>query len=129
MTKDAAAPKTINRRISSLSSLYKFLAGAAAELRLPITVPNPLFRIALLRGPQRVIDVMTAQSVAPRRTIMKTFTIDNDNNNITAFASAEEAAATTTTPFDSFASQQELAELVAGVGVSLITLSAASPQR
>jgi len=36
-----AAPKTLNRRISSLSSLYKYLAAAAAELRLPITVPNP----------------------------------------------------------------------------------------
>jgi site-specific recombinase XerD len=41
MVKHGAAPKTINRRISSLSSFYKFLAGAAAELRLPITVPNP----------------------------------------------------------------------------------------
>src|ERR1035441_1834637 len=36
-----AAPKTLNRRISSLSSFYKYLAGAAAELRLPIMVPNP----------------------------------------------------------------------------------------
>jgi integrase/recombinase XerC len=36
-----AAPKTMNRRISSLSSFYKYLAAAAAELRLPITVPNP----------------------------------------------------------------------------------------
>ena len=36
-----AAPKTINRRISSLSSFYKYLGGAAAELRLPVTVPNP----------------------------------------------------------------------------------------
>lgn len=36
-----AAPKTLNRRISSLSSFYKYLAGAAAELRLPISVPNP----------------------------------------------------------------------------------------
>lgn len=36
-----SAPKTINRHIASLSSLYKYLAGAAAELRLPITVPNP----------------------------------------------------------------------------------------
>lgn len=32
-----AAPKTINRRISSLSVFYKYLAGAAAEMRLPIT--------------------------------------------------------------------------------------------
>ena len=36
-----AAPKTINRRISSLSSFYKYLAAAAAEIRLPIIVANP----------------------------------------------------------------------------------------
>ena len=35
------APKTINRRVSSVSSFYKYLQGAASELRLPITVPNP----------------------------------------------------------------------------------------
>jgi hypothetical protein len=57
------------------------------------------------------MNVMTAQSVAPRRFKM-TFTIDSDNN-ITAFASAEEAAAAITTPFDTFASQKELAELIA----------------
>jgi site-specific recombinase XerD len=34
-------PKTINRRISSLSSFYKYLGVAAAELRFPITVLNP----------------------------------------------------------------------------------------
>jgi hypothetical protein len=59
-----------------------------------------------------VIHVMTAQSVAPRSTIMTTFTIDTENN-ITAFGTPEEAAATTTTPFDTFASQKELAELAA----------------
>ena len=37
----SSASKTINRHIASLSSFYKYLAGAAAELRLPITVPNP----------------------------------------------------------------------------------------
>lgn len=41
MAEDGRAPKTINRRIASLSSFYKYLAAAAAELRLPITVPNP----------------------------------------------------------------------------------------
>ena len=40
---------------------------------------------------------------------MRTFTID-EQNNITAFGSAEEAAGATTTPFDSFSSRQELAE-------------------
>ena len=43
---------------------------------------------------------------------MTTFTI-NDENEIVAFGSQEEAAAATTTPFDSFATQQELAELAA----------------
>lgn len=41
LVRAGAAPKTINRRISSLSSFYKYLGGAAAELRLPISVPNP----------------------------------------------------------------------------------------
>jgi len=41
---------------------------------------------------------------------MKTFTI-NDSNEIVAFATPAEAAATTATPFDAFASEQELAEL------------------
>jgi site-specific recombinase XerD len=41
MKRAGAAPKTINRRISSLSSFYKYLAAVAAELRLPITAPNP----------------------------------------------------------------------------------------
>jgi len=58
------------------------------------------------------MDVMTAQSVAPRSTIMATFTI-NEQNEIVAFATPEEAAATTATPFDAFSSQQELAELAA----------------
>jgi hypothetical protein len=43
---------------------------------------------------------------------MTTFTIDTDNN-ITAHGTPEEAAATAATPFDSFPSQKELAELVA----------------
>ena len=43
---------------------------------------------------------------------MTTFTIDNENN-ISAFATAEEGAAATATPFDTFASEQELAELIA----------------
>ena len=41
MCEQSKAPRTLNRRISSLSSIYKYLAGAAAEFRLPINVPNP----------------------------------------------------------------------------------------
>jgi Protein of unknown function (DUF3489) len=41
---------------------------------------------------------------------MTTFTI-NESNEIIAFATLEEAAASTATPFDTFSSQKELAEL------------------
>jgi hypothetical protein len=44
---------------------------------------------------------------------MTIFTID-EQNNITAFASQQEAAAATTTPCDTFSSEKELAELLAG---------------
>jgi hypothetical protein len=43
---------------------------------------------------------------------MKTFTIDNENN-ISVFASPEDAAAASSTPFDTFSSRQELADLIA----------------
>jgi Protein of unknown function (DUF3489) len=59
------------------------------------------------------MNVVTAQSARKGERSMTTFTID-DENNITGFGSAEEAAAANATPFDSFASQKELAELVAG---------------
>src|SRR5450759_226439 len=55
---------------------------------------------------------MTATARTKGRTIMTTFTI-NDQNEIVAFATAEEAAATTATPFDSFTSPQEWGELAA----------------
>jgi hypothetical protein len=42
-----------------------------------------------------------------------TFTIDNENS-ISAFATAEEAAAASSTPFDTFSTEGELAELIAG---------------
>jgi integrase/recombinase XerC len=41
MIAETKAPKTLSRRTSSLSSFYKYLAGCAAELRLPLNVPNP----------------------------------------------------------------------------------------
>ena len=52
---------------------------------------------------------MTAQSAEQRRFKMF-YTIDSENN-ITAHATPEEAAAATATPFDTFTSQQEFADL------------------
>jgi hypothetical protein len=59
-----------------------------------------------------VIDVMTAQSVAPRRTIMTTFTIDTDNN-ITAFPTPDHAEAAVGAGAQAFTNQKELAKLAA----------------
>src|SRR5689334_19467336 len=58
------------------------------------------------------MNVIVTVSRGKESTYMKTFTIDTDNN-ISAFATQEEAAAAITTPFESFASQKELAALAA----------------
>ncbi len=70
LVEQAAAPKTINRRISSLSSFYKFLAGAAAELRLPITVPNPAHAQFISREASDPVDETRALSLARARQLM-----------------------------------------------------------
>jgi hypothetical protein len=41
MREKSKAPKTLNRRISSLSSFYKYLAGTAVEFRSSVNMPNP----------------------------------------------------------------------------------------
>jgi site-specific recombinase XerD len=65
-----AAPKTINRRISSLSSFYKYLHGASSELRLPITVPNPAHAQFIAREPPDARDETRALSGARARLLM-----------------------------------------------------------
>jgi hypothetical protein len=56
------------------------------------------------------MNVSDTASREKERTYMKTSTIDTDNN-ISAFATQEEAAATTASSFDSFSSQKDLAQL------------------
>ena len=68
--RDSAAPKTINRRISSLSSFYKFQPGAAAELRLPVTVPNPAHAQFISRETSDPRDETRALSAARARQLM-----------------------------------------------------------
>jgi integrase/recombinase XerC len=70
MAKSAMAPKTLNRRISSLSSFYKFLAGAAAEMRLPITVPNPAHAQFISREASDPVDETRALSAARARQLV-----------------------------------------------------------
>jgi hypothetical protein len=58
------------------------------------------------------MNVIAAASRRKEMTYMKTFAINIDNA-ISVFATPEEAAATLNTPFESFASQKELAALAA----------------
>jgi integrase/recombinase XerC len=70
MLMDGAAPKTLNRRISSLSSFYKYLGGAAAELRLPIAVPNPAHAQFIARESPDARDETKALSLVRARQLM-----------------------------------------------------------
>ena len=64
------APKTILRRISSLSSFYKYLAAAAAEMRLPIVVPNPAHAQFVPRGSADARDETKALTATRARQLM-----------------------------------------------------------
>lgn len=65
-----AAPKTINRRISSLSSFYKYLGAAAAELRLPVVVPNPAHSQFIPRSASDPVDETQALTAARARQLL-----------------------------------------------------------
>ena len=70
LVKREAAPKTINRRISSVSSFYKYLGGAAAELRLPINVPNPAHSQFISRESSDPVEETRALSATRARQLM-----------------------------------------------------------
>lgn len=65
-----AAPKTLNRRISSLSSFYKYLGAAAAELRLPVTVSNPAHAQFIARESTDARDETRALTATRARQLM-----------------------------------------------------------
>ena len=70
MVKEAAAPKTLSRRVSSLSSFYKYLQASAAELRLPITVPNPAHAQFIARDSTHPVEETKALSATRARQLM-----------------------------------------------------------
>ena len=61
------ARKTLNRRVASISSFYKYLATAAAEMRLPITVPNPAHSQFIARESSDAKDETKALSASRAR--------------------------------------------------------------
>ena len=70
MLAESKAPKTINRRIASLSLFYKYLQGVASEFRLPITVPNPAHAQFIPRGSSDPRDETKALSATRARQLM-----------------------------------------------------------
>ncbi|MBN8903213.1 MAG: tyrosine-type recombinase/integrase, partial [Rhodospirillales bacterium] len=70
MLESGMAPKTVNRRIASLSSFYKYLQGAASEFRLPIVVPNPAHAQFIPRGSSDPRDETKALSATRTRQLM-----------------------------------------------------------
>jgi site-specific recombinase XerD len=70
MLTSGASPKTLNRRISSLSSFYKYLHGSAAEMRLPIVIPNPAHAQFVPREAPDPVEETKALSVARARQLM-----------------------------------------------------------
>lgn len=64
------APNTINRRVSSLSSFYKYLQAVAAEMRLPIVVPNPAHAQFIGRSSRDPVDETKALTAAKARQLM-----------------------------------------------------------
>ncbi|MEE9394837.1 MAG: tyrosine-type recombinase/integrase [Planctomycetota bacterium] len=64
------APNTLNRRVSSLSGFYRFLREAAAEMRLPIIVPNPAHSQFIGREVQAPVSPTEALSATRARQLM-----------------------------------------------------------
>jgi integrase len=65
-----AAPNTLNRRVSSVSGFYRFMREAAAEARLPITVPNPAHSQFISREVQEPVSPTEALTATRARQLM-----------------------------------------------------------
>ncbi len=70
MTGESKAPKTINRRMASVSSFYRYLQAATAELRLPITVPNPAHAQFIARASVDPVQETKSLSLAKARRLL-----------------------------------------------------------
>jgi len=64
------APNTLNRRISSVSGFYRFMRESAAEMRLPITVPNPAHSQFISRETQEPVSPTEALTATRARQLM-----------------------------------------------------------
>jgi site-specific recombinase XerD len=70
LVKRGAAPNTLSRKISSLSGFYKYIGAAAAEMRLPVTIPNPAHTQFISRSAHDPVEQTRALSAARARQLM-----------------------------------------------------------
>jgi site-specific recombinase XerD len=77
LLKRQAAPKTLNRRISSLSGFFKYLGAAAAEMRLPVTIPNPAHAQFIPRASHDPVEETRALSAVRARQLLSLPSGDN----------------------------------------------------
>jgi site-specific recombinase XerD len=71
LMKAGAAPKTLNRRISSLSGFYRYMSSVAAEMRLPVVLPNPAHAQFISRASSDPRTETRALSAAEARRLMQ----------------------------------------------------------
>ncbi len=64
MLAEDKAPKTLSRRVSSVSSFYKYRQGVAADVRLPITIPDPAHAQVISRSLTDRVEETPAISVS-----------------------------------------------------------------
>lgn len=77
LVRSGAAPKTLNHRVSALSSFYRYLGLCAAELRLPIVVPNPAHSQFIARASSDPRDETLALPAARARQLLNLPTGDS----------------------------------------------------
>jgi integrase/recombinase XerC len=67
---EGAAPKSIIRRLSSLSGFYKFMREIAADHRLPVMIPNPAHSQFLPRGSADPVEETQSLTLAKARRLL-----------------------------------------------------------
>jgi site-specific recombinase XerD len=70
LVEHGAAPKTLNHRLSALSSFYRYLGLCSAELRLPVIIPNPAHAQFIARASSDPRDETLALPAARARQLL-----------------------------------------------------------
>jgi site-specific recombinase XerD len=70
LVESGAAPKTLNRRISSLSGFFQYIGACMAELRIPAVFPNPAHAQFIARSASDPLVETVALTASEARALM-----------------------------------------------------------